>query len=311
MHYGVWVQFPYVFLDGEIVELEAARLSVHANSLSYGVGTFEGIRAFKCVRGGLTMLAPKAHFERMHRSANILGIPLRYSVAELVRACEQLLQENGVADDAYLRPLLILSEESLQVRTHGHRSRMSIAITPIGLNYIDPKGVRCMVSTWRRNPDCALPNRAKPTGGYIGPAIAKSEALLRGFDEAIMLSTAGHVAEASTSNIFLRFGRTWVTPSLQDDILEGITRAELMVLIDEVLHENVLERSIDRSELYTADEILLCGTAAVVVPVTDVDGRPVGGGVPGERTMQLQRLLIAIARREDPRHEHWTTPVQL
>jgi len=304
------MQFPYVFVDGEFVALDDARLSVHANGLHYGTGTFEGIRAF-WDGGAMWMLAAVDHYERMHRSARILGFQLGYSVQELVDASAQLVRKNEVREDAYLRPLLVLGTETLQVRVHDLKPRLSIAITPMGLNYIDPKGVRCMVSSWRRTPDLALPNRAKVTGGYIGPAMAKSEALRCGADEAIMLNMDGHVAEASTSNIFVRFGSTWYTPPLHDDILEGITRSELFALIDEVLHERVVERSIDRSELYAADEILLCGTAALVVPVISVDERAIGGGSAGERTLNLQRTLLAIARRQDPRHPEWTVKVDL
>ncbi len=310
-HYNVLMQFPYVFVDGEFVTLDAARLSVHANALSYGTGTFEGIRAFWDGRESLYMLAAAEHYERMHRSARILGLNLAYSVQELVNASAELLRKNDVRDDAYLRPLLVLGSETLQVRVHDLASRLSIAITPMGLNYINPKGVRCMVSSWRRTPDMSLPNRAKVTGGYIGPAMAKSEALRCGADEAIMLNMDGHVAEASTSNVFVRFGSTWFTPPPHDDILEGITRKELFVLIDEVLHEHAVERSIDRSELYAADEILLCGTAALVVPVTSVDEKPVGDGTAGERSLTLQQTLLAIARREDARHCEWMVKVDL
>jgi branched-chain amino acid aminotransferase len=302
------MQFPYVFVDGEVVTLEQARISVHANALAYGTGTFEGIRAF-WDGGAMWMLAAVEHYERMHRSARILGLELVYSVQELVDASARLLQKNDVREDAYLRPLLVLGTETLQVRVHDLQSRLSIAITPMGLDYINPKGVRCMVSSWRRTPDLALPNRAKVTGGYIGPAMAKSEALRCGADEAIMLNMDGHVAEASTSNVFVRFGETWSTPPPEDDILEGITRKELFVLIDEILHERVAERSIDRSELYAADEILLCGTAALVVPVIEVDGRSIGGGAAGARTLNLQQTLLAIARRQDSRHAEWLTPV--
>jgi branched-chain amino acid aminotransferase len=305
-------QFPYVFVDGDFVTLDEARVSVHTNALSYGTGTFEGIRAFWNGYDGLYLLAAEEHFKRFHRSAKILGLELNYSVERLLDASIRLLQKNDVREDAYLRPLLVLGSETLHVRTHGLASRLSIAVSPMGLNYIDPKGVNCIVSSWRRTPDVSVPNRAKVTGGYIGPAMAKTEALRCGADEAIMLNMDGHVAEASTSNIFLRYGSRWMTPAPEDDILEGITRAELFALITEVLHESVVERSIDRSELYAADEILLCGTAALVAPVVSVDGRPVGSGVPGERTLKLQQTLLSIARHEDRSHSEWLThvPVQ-
>jgi branched-chain amino acid aminotransferase len=301
--------FPYVFVDGAFVELADAYVSPHTNALSYGTGTFEGIRAFWDDARGLSLFAATEHYDRMHRSARILGMKLPYSSAELVDASIQLLQRNGVREDAYLRPLLIAASETLQVRLHDLQPRFSIAVTPMGLNYINPNGVRCIVSTWRRSPDLAMPNRAKVTGGYIGPAMAKSEALLSGADEAIMLNMNGHVAEATTTNIFMRVGDCWITPPVDDDILEGVTRAELMVLIDEILQQQVVERSIDRSELYVADELLLCGTAAFVVPVIAVDGREIGTGRPGDATLTLQRTLLAIARREDARHNEWCTPV--
>jgi branched-chain amino acid aminotransferase len=304
---GTATQFPYVFVDGEFVTLDDARVGVHTNALSYGTGTFEGIRAFWAPPSGLNILAASEHYERLHRSARILGMTLPYSVRELVDASVELLQINDVREDAYLRPLFVLGSQTLQVRVHDLVPRLSIAVTPMGLNYINPNGVRCAVSTWRRAPDLALPSRAKITGGYMGPALAKTEALCCGADEAIMLNMKGHVAEASTSNIFLRVGNTWTTPPPEDDILEGITRRELMVLIEETLHERVRERSVDRSELYTADEILLCGTAALVVPVISIDRRPVGDGVPGERTLMLQRSLLDIARGNDGSHPEWRT----
>jgi branched-chain amino acid aminotransferase len=302
--------FPYVFVDGQFVSPDEARVSTSANALSYGTGTFEGIRAFRNARGEVSLLAPKEHFERMHRSARILGLELRYSPAELVDICAQLLQRNDVREDAYLRPLLVLIAETLHVRMHEITPRLSIAVTPMGLNYINPKGVRCMVSSWRRTPDVAIPSRAKVVGGYVGPALAKTEAIRCGFDEAIMLNMDGHVAEASTSNIFSRFGDVWVTPPPHDDILEGITRGELFTLINEVLAEKVLERSVDRSELYAADEVLLCGTAALVVPVVSVDGRLIGAGKAGDRSLTLQQALLAIARGEGSRHADWVTSVE-
>lgn len=305
---GLARTFPYVFVDGELVEAADACVTVHANALSYGTGTFEGIRAFSG-DDGLHLLSAPEHFSRLQQSALILGLTLRYSMEQLLDASVRLLQKNDVREDAYLRPLLVLNEETLHVRTIGLTSRFSIAVHPMGLNYINPKGVRCIVSTWRRAPDLAIPSRAKTTGGYIGPALAKSEALAAGADEAIMLNMEGHVAEATTSNIFLRFGSRWMTPPPYDDILPGITRTHVMRLIEELMGEPVVECSIDRSQLYVADEMLLCGTAALVVPVIAVDGRPIGPGVPGSRTLELQQTLMSICRRQDSRHAEWLTNV--
>lgn len=303
---------PYdqVLLDGEFVPAAAARLSVLANVVSYGTGTFEGIRAsWHAGRRELFLLEARAHYERLGRSARILGLDAPPPAAELVAATAELLRRNGVRGDAYVRPLLLLAGEQLAVRMHDSGTRLLIAATPMAGNYIDPAGVRCAVATWRRTPDVTMPNRAKVIGSYVGPALAKTEAIRAGRDEAIMLTHDGYVAEATTSNILLRAGDEWATPPPSDDILAGITRRQVMTLLGEEHGRPVVERRIHRSELYACDEALLCGTAALVVPVVEVDGRPVGTGRPGGTTLALQRALRAISRRDDDRHPEWTTPV--
>ena len=300
----------WVFVDGDVVSAEEAGVSVHAHALSYGTGTFEGIRAWwNADQEQLYLFEAYAHYERLARSAKILGLPLAMSPAALVRATVDLLRRNEVRANAYVRPLLLQAGAALPVRMHDVHTRLSIAVTPTPGDYINPDGVRCMVSSWRRAPDVTTPNRAKVTGSYTGPALARTEAAGHGFDEAIMLNTDGFVAEATTSNIFLRVGTEWVTPPGTDDILEGITRAQVMTLLTESVGTPVTQRRVHRSELYTCDEILLTGTAAVVVPVVEVDGRPVGDGKPGETTQTLNHTIRAIGRGADPRHQEWTTPV--
>jgi branched-chain amino acid aminotransferase len=273
-------------------------------------GTFEGIRAWwNEALGQLYLLEARGHYERLVRSANILGLPMPGPVDRLLSATVELLRHNEVRTDAYIRPLFVQSAAVLPVRMHDVHTRLSIAVTPMPGDYISPDGVRCMVSSWRRAPDVSTPNRAKVTGSYTGPALAKTEAVAHGFDEAIMLSTDGYVAEATTSNIILRTGAEWITPPGTDDILEGITRAQVMRLLAEDTGRPVTQRRVHRSELYTSDEILLCGTAAVVVPVVEVDGRVIGDGKPGEATVTVNRVIRAIGRRDDPRHQEWTTPV--
>lgn len=298
-----------VNVDGRIVGSDAARVSVHAHVLSYGTGTFEGIRAWwNADHGQLYLSAAPAHYERLHRSAQILGLSLPFAVDELVAMTVDLLRANDVRTDAYVRPLLVQTGDVLPVRMHDVAARLSIAITPIVGDYADPAGLRVMVSTWRRQADTAIPARAKVVGSYVGPSLAKTEAARAGYDDALLLTADGYVAEATTSNVFVRIGDTWHTPPGTDDILEGITRAEVMALLDET-RIPLQQRRIHRSELYTADEILLCGTASTVVPVVSVDGRAVGDGQPGKTTAELRDALRAIARREDPRHPEWTTPV--
>lgn len=307
---GFGVPCPWVFVDGEVVAAEQAGVSVHAHVLSYGSGTFEGIRAWwNPEHERLYLLEAHAHYERLARSARILGLRTPFSTEALVQATVDLLRRNEVRANAYVRPLLVQAGAALPVRMHDVDTRLSIAITPTPGDYISPDGVRCMVSTWRRAPDVTTPNRAKVVGSYTGPALAKTEAVRAGFDEAIMLTVDGFVAEATTSNIFLRFGEEWITPPGTDDILEGITRAQVATLIEETEGRRVTQRRVHRSELYTSDEILLTGTAAVVVPVVEVDGRLIGDGKPGETTLNLNRTIRAIGRGDDRRHPEWITPV--
>lgn len=302
--------FPVVYVDGRFSAEEDSRVSVHANAISYGTGTFEGIRAtWNEELGELYLLEAEAHFQRLQQSARVLGLDLAPSPQDLVAASSELLRRNGVRVDTYLRPLYILEGEELPVRMHDVRPRLSIAATPFVGAYISLSGVRCMISSWRRAPDAVLPSRAKLCGSYVGPALAKSEAVASGYDEAIMLNVAGNVTEATTSNLFMRRGTEWLTPAVSDDILEGITRAQVKTLLAERTGSPVLERSVQRTELFVSDEILLCGTAALIVPVVEVSGRPVGDGKPGETTMALQNDLRSIARRADGRHFEWTTPV--
>lgn len=298
------------FVDDRIVEADTGRLSIHSHVASYGTGTFEGIRAWwNDDHEQLYLLDADAHYERMARSARILGLCLPLPPAELVSATAELLRRNDVRCDAYIRPLLVQSGAVLPVRMHDVDTQFSIAVTPMPGDYISPEGVRCMVSTWRRAPDVCTPNRAKIVGTYTGPALAKTEATSLGFDEAIMLTVDGHVAEATTTNVMMRVGDTWVTPPGTDDILEGITRGRVMRLIHDLTDRPVVERRVQRSELYSCDELLLCGTAAVVAPVTSVDNRRVGDGKPGTQSLELNRVLRGIARRQNRRYPEWTTPV--
>jgi branched-chain amino acid aminotransferase len=303
-------QYDCVFVEGEFVSSDAARLSVKANAVSYGTGVFGGMRAtWNEEANELFLLEPLAHYRRLHLSAKALGLPLAYSAEELVAITVELLRRNEVRADAYVRPLLLQAGEVLPVRMHDVETRLLIYVAPFPAGYIPADGVRCLVSSWRRIPDVCLPLRAKLIGSYLNPALAKTEAVRAGFDEAILLTVDGEVAEATTSNVFLRRGDAWITPSVTDDILEGITRRQLIELIREELGERVVERSVDRSELYVCDEALLCGTAVQVAPLIEVDRRPVGDGQAGERTRKVMAALAEIARGEDERRREWTTPV--
>ena len=300
----------WVFFDGEFARYHDVHIGVMTHALHYGTGCFEGIRAYwNAGREQLFLLQAPAHYRRLHRSARILRMDLPYSVEELVELTLELLRRNQYRVDTYVRPLLFKSVEQIGVQLHGLADSFLLYTAPMG-NYVEVEnGIRCMVSTWRRVPDLSLPARAKITGAYVNSAFAKSEALENGFDEAIVLTQDGHVSEGSAENLFLLRDGVFVTPPVSDDILEGITRGLVIDLIRDELKMPLVERSIDRTELYTCDELFLCGTGAQISPVVEVDRRPVGEGTVGEFTHELQGLYFSAVRGDNPKYEHWVVPV--
>jgi len=300
----------WVFFDGEFGRYHDIKLGLMTHALHYGTGCFEGIRAYwNQQQAQLHLLQAPAHYERLRRSANVMRMTVPYSTEELVNLTVELLRRNQFKSDVYVRPLLYASSEEIGVRLHNLQHSFFIYAIPFG-NYVEVEsGIRCMVSSWRRTPDQSLPARAKITGSYAQSALAKSEAVESGFDEAIVLTVDGHVSEGSAENLFMLKDGVFVTPPVTDDILEGVTRTLLMTVIKEELGKPVVERSIDRTELYTCDELLLCGTGAQISPVVEVDRRPVGTGKVGEFTQELQSIYFGAVRGESPKHKDWTIPV--
>jgi len=303
-HPNTWVYF-----DGEFGRYHDIKLGLMTHALHYGTGVFEGIRAYwNAKQEQLHLLQAPAHYDRLRRSANIMRFHLPHSTEELVNITVELLRRNEFKSDVYVRPLLFTASEQIGVRLHNIGHSFLVYSIPFG-NYVEIEGgLRCMVSTWRRVPDQSLPARAKVTGSYAQSALAKSEANEAGYDEAIVLTVDGHVSEGSAENLFMIKDGTFVTPPVTDDILEGITRTLIMGLIKDELGLPVVERSIDRTELYTCDELLLCGTGAQVAPVIEVDRRMVGNGKVGEFTQELQNIYFGAVRGETPKYKDWTIP---
>ncbi len=305
VHPNTWVYF-----EGEFARYHDVKLGLMTHALHYGTGCFEGIRAYWNPRQEqLHLLQAAAHFERMKNSANVLRLTLPHTTEELVDITVELLRRNQFKSDTYIRPLLYAASEDIGVRFHNLRQGFFIYTTPFG-NYVEIEaGIRCMVSSWRRVPDSALPARAKVTGAYAQSALAKTEAVEAGYDEAIVLTIDGHVSEGSAENLFMYKDGVFVTPPVTDDILEGVTRKLMMGLIQDELGKTVVERSIDRTELYTCEELLLCGTGAQISPVVEVDRRIVGSGRVGEFTQELQSIYFGAVRGESQKHKDWTIPV--
>jgi len=300
----------WVFYKGEFGRYHDIKLGLMTHALHYGTGVFEGIRAYwNPRREQLFLLQAPAHFERMRRSANVMRFTVPYSTEDLVNLTIELLRRNEFKSDVYIRPLLFTASEEIGVRLHNLDQGFFIYAIPFG-NYVEIEaGIRCMVSTWRRVPDQSLPARAKITGAYAQSALAKTEANEAGYDEAIVLTVDGHVSEGSAENLFMIKDGTFVTPPVTDDILEGVTRTLLVGLIKSELGLPVVERSIDRTELYTCDELLLCGTGAQISPVIEVDRRTVGSGKVGEFTQELQNIYFGAVRGESAKYKDWTLPV--
>ena len=306
---GAAPQSAWAFFDGAFVPLRDAKVSVLTHAFNYGTGVFEGIRAYwNPEREQLYGLHLLEHYRRLHRSCKVMRLDLPYSPERLVEITVELLAKCGYREDAYVRPLVYKSSELIGVRLHDLESSFTVFAVPFG-TYIDVEhGISCGVSSWRRTDDNAIPARAKITGSYVNAALAKTEAQEAGFDEAIVLTNDGHVSEGSAENLFMVRNGTLITPPVTDNILEGIVRASLMRIATD-LGIRVEVRSIDRTELYIADELFLCGTGAQLSPVTSVDHRIVGNGALGPVTQKLSRIYFDAVRGNDDRYREWVTPV--
>lgn len=301
----------YAYFQKRIVPLEEAKLPVMTHAFLYGTGVFEGIRGnWNEDRGEVLLFRLREHFDRLRMSGQIIGIALEPSTDELIDICEQVVAKCGFREDVYLRPIAYKSGEVIGPRLQDVEDDYLLFVLPFG-NYLNiDAGIRCQTSTWRRVPDTSIPARAKVTGLYVNSALAVTEAVQNGFDEAIMLSDDGHVSEGSGENIvIIRHGRL-ITPERSDNVLEGITLESVFELAKNELGLEVIERTIDRSELYVADECFMTGTAAHLSPVIEVDRRKVGTGSVGPITSQLQSLFFDVIRGRNPKYAHWLTAVK-
>ncbi len=300
----------WVYLDGEVKRYADAKVGLMTHALQYGTGVFEGIRGYwSPEHEQLFVLKLREHYRRMQNSVKVLKLKIPMNLDELCETSIELIRRNNFRQDVYLRPFAFKSSEEIGVRLHNLKDSFAIYVTPFG-NYVEVDGgIRCMVSSWRRIDDNVAPARAKITGIYVNSALAKTEAMENGFDEAIMLTQGGHVCEGSAENIFMVRDGKVSTPPTSDNILEGLTRLAMIELLRKELDMEVVERSIDRSELYIADEIFLCGTGAQISPVIDVDRRPIGDGQVGPVVSQLQKLYFDIVRGRNNKYRNWLTPV--
>lgn len=300
----------FAFFRGEYVPIEKAKVSIMTHAFNYGTGCFEGLRAYwNEAEEQLLVFRMAEHYRRFHTSARILRIVLSYSVEQLGEITLDLLRREGYRQDVYIRPLAYKSSEGVGVRLHDIEDDFALFAMPFGRYVEKEEGADVAVSSWRRIADNAIPARAKVTGAYVNSALAKSDALLNGYDEAIVLNQDGHVSEGSAENLFLVRDGKLVTPPVTENILEGITRATITQIAREELALETVERPIDRTELYAADEVFFCGTGVQVAAIASIDRRPVGEGKMGPIVQQIRQLYFDVVRGRVPRYRHWCTPV--
>jgi branched-chain amino acid aminotransferase len=298
----------YAFFKGEFVPLKDARVSIMTHALHYGTGVFEGIRGnWNAEKEAVYIFRLREHYQRLLLGCRLLLLDIPYSLEELCNITVELVERNGHHQDIYIRPLAYKSAELVaNLKLQELASDFALITVPFG-NYLGSDVLRCCTSSWRRVDDPMIPARLKISGIYVNSILAKTEATLAGFDEAIILNQDGHVCEGSGENLFMVADGHLATPSLQDNVLPGITRDTVIQLAQSEFGLEVEERSIDRSELYLADEVFLTGTAAHLTPVVQLDNRSIGQGKPGPVSMKLQKLYFDIVAGRSPKFLHWCT----
>lgn len=295
-----------IWMDGELVPYEKAQVHVLTHTLHYGFGVFEGIRAYRRADGSSHIFRLRDHIVRLHESAHIIGLELPYDVAALERACAETLAANGLAA-GYLRPIAFLGSEAMGLGALTNRTHVAIAAWHWGA-YLGEEGIkagiRCKISSFSRLHVNANLVKGKVCGQYVNSVVAKREVLKAGYDEAIMLDTHGYVSECTGENIFMIKNGVLITPPYGSSILGGITRDTVLTLARD-LGVTVQERLFTRDELYVADEIFLCGTAAEMTPVREVDDRRIGTGTPGPFTRRLTEKFFGVVSGADADHPEW------
>ncbi len=301
----------YAFMNGEFLPLSEAKVGVMTHALHYGTAIFEGIRGnWNPEQEKMYVFRPTEHYQRFLQGCKVMRIKVPYTAEELTNITVDLLERCGYQQDSYIRPLAFKGEEriaNLKLQDLGD----SLVIFPITFGaYLDLEtAAHCCTSSWRRMEDTMIPPSSKIAGLYVNSVLAKTEATLAGFDEAILLTNEGYVSEGAGENIFIVSNGKLVTPAFTDNILGGITREAVIQLAKNELGLETVERSVRRSELYTADECFLTGTAAHLTPVGRIDNHDIGDGGLGPITRELQNIYFDVIRGRVSKYLHWCTPV--
>jgi branched-chain amino acid aminotransferase len=298
------------YFKGKIVPYSEAKVGVLTHALNYGTAAFGGVRAYwNDQEQQLFIFRANDHYRRFLNSAKLLCMQLNQTPESLTQLTVDLLRMDCYRQDIYIRPLAFKSDEAIGVKLHGLHDELSICAIPFDKYMADDTNAHVTISSWRRVDDNIIPARGKISGAYANSAFIKTDAVRAGFDEALVLTQDGHISEGSAMNFFMLRDGLLITPPVTENILEGISRRSVIELAKEELNLPVVERPVDRTEVYICEELFLTGTAAQVTAVTQVDYRLVGNGKMGPVTSRLYQLYQDILRGRVAKYRHWLTPV--
>jgi branched-chain amino acid aminotransferase len=300
----------FAYFQGKIVPYEQAKVGVLNHTFNYGTGVFGGLRAYWNEQDNqLYLFRPLDHFRRFLDSARLLCMDLPHTPQQLTEVTVELLRAEARREDTYVRPLAYVPDETVGVRLHDLHADITIVSIPFGRYIESEEGSSVTFSSWRRIDDNSIPARGKIIGAYVNSAFIKTDAIRAGYDEAIVLNADGHISEGSAENFFMVRGGVLVTPPITDNILEGITRRTVIQLAREELGMTVVERPIDRTEIYLAEEAFFCGTGVQIAAIAHVDKRPIADGKMGPFVGKLRDLYFRIVRGMEPKFRAWNVPI--
>lgn len=300
----------HAFFEGKIVQLADAKVNIATHAFLYGTAVFGGVRAYwNEEKKHLFVFRPYDHYRRLLHSGRMLQMQSKYDEEGLIQLTLDVLRSDDWKEDVYIRPIFYKADMGIGVKLHDLKDEFCLFTTTIGKYLKNDTDAHVTISSWRRIDDNMIPARGKVSGAYVNSALIKSDAVLSGYDEALVLDGNGHISEGSAMNIFMVRDGVVITPPVTDNILEGITRRSVMELARNELGLTVQERSIDRTEVYIAQELFMTGTAAEVTAVTQVDHRPIGSGKMGPVTAELRSMFSDILRAKNPKYANWNLQV--
>lgn len=300
----------HAFFEGKIVPLADAKINIATHGFLYGTAVFGGMRAYwNEEKKRLFVFRPYDHFHRLLNSGRMMAMKIQYDEESLIQLTLDILRMDNWKEDVYLRPTIYKADMGIGVKLHDLKDEFSMFVMKFDKYVNNDTNAHVTFSSWRRIDDNSIPARGKVAGAYANSALIKTDANRAGFDEALVLDQNGHVSEGSAMNIFMIRDGVIITPPVTDNILEGITRRSVIELAGNELGLPVLERSIDRTEVFIAEEMFMTGTAAQIIAVTQIDHRPVGNGMMGPITTKLRKMFDDVVRAKHPNYHEWNLEV--